>query len=182
MSVNAVALRHGIHDAPLTRNKTETIMSEYQIFDKDIVLNDPMFDEDSTIAKTNCQKYVDTFLKSFDEDRRFSKMDFTPSSLKEIDKLIKRTWGSGSPSEEGMLDSILVFGGYVGRVLENEFKGIWWHNGEESVFLLVNGDNNLVFSFHPYAWAHKRLSEGDGESLYEKYRLISKMAEPYANR
>ena len=88
-----------------------------------------------TKISQNIKRYVDAFVKSVRDDKNFEKMDFTPNSLKAIDRLIETTWEGSSPSDGAMQNMIAVFGGYVGRVLENTFKGQWWHNGSESRFL-----------------------------------------------
>ncbi len=152
-------------------------MADWSIYTKNDVLRDRSWKTTDKEISQNIDHYVDAFIKTFEERKNFAKMDFSPESLKVIDRLIKTTWGGGSPSEEGMQNCILLFGGYVGRVLENNFEGRWRHDGSESVYMVLDDDKTVAFAFQPFTWAMKRLVEG--ESLAEKYMIVSAMAAPY---
>ena len=152
-------------------------MADWSIYNAKKLLGDRSRKSKSKKVTRNIEHYVDAFTKTFKKEKDFGKMDFTPNSLKVIDRLIKRTWKGGSPSDEGMDNCILIFGGYVGRVLENTFDGQWWNDGSESVFVLFDEEKKMAFAFHPYTWAMKRLVEG--ESLEDKFGIISVMAAPY---
>ena len=177
-ALQKVTLLRSIESVTETRPAPESPnTSDWSIYDAKDVIGDPALHKDHEKISQNIKRYVDAFVKSVRDDKNFEKMDFTPNSLKAIDRLIETTWEGSSPSDGAMQNMIAVFGGYVGRVLENTFKGQWWHNGSESIFILIDNEQKTAFAFRPFSWAIKRLTEG--ASLAEKFRSVRKIASRY---
>ena len=103
------------------------------------------------------------------------KLDYSPASLGDLDKIINIIWCDNPPEEENIQALVKAFGGYVGRVLENTFEGKWRasHNEfNESVYVTDTG-----FAFHPFSWTLERLKEND--LLLDKFNVIAGMAEGF---
>jgi hypothetical protein len=94
-------------------------------------------------------------------------IDFTEESIDPLDEILDDWLDNNELSEDGKINLIKGFGGYLSVLIQKTFTGRWWHDGEQAVFILNDGDQQLLTGLTPYSYVVRRIESG--ESLSEQW-------------
>lgn len=98
-------------------------------------------------------------------------LDFTPESLKEVDRLLLGLREDGLRVRH-IADPILCFGCYVGEIMRRRLGATWVAPPSPMLgmfpVVLIGSDNYSA----PIAKAYKRVHIGPEESVYDFYRVM----------
>jgi hypothetical protein len=104
------------------------------------------------------------------EARKFNaQLDFSENSLMELETILAQLARNLPPD---MDESCKTWGSYLGEVVRRRFGGEWSietypRKQFATLTLSVNGNKLL-----PSIKVHRRLTEGDGDNVWEFYRMV----------
>lgn len=141
-------------------------MVGYHILPKAISINPETEEGVVGVIIDHAAGLINVIQDAYDED--FSKwVDFTLESLEPLDEILDDWLDNNELSDDGKINLIKGFGGYLSVLIQKTFTGRWWHDGGQAVFILYDGDHQLLTGLTPYSYVIRRIEEG--ESLSEQW-------------
>lgn len=99
-----------------------------------------------------------------------AQLDFSENSLMELEIILAQL--AGKVPGDDLSESCKTWGSYLGEVVRLRFGGEWsieTYPGKQFATLTLNVNGNKLF---PSIKVHRRLTEGDGENVWEFYRMV----------
>jgi hypothetical protein len=138
-------------------------MVAYAILSTDLTISD----ETENGVRDVVKSHADGFIKSFAGSEYAEELDFSEESVGILDEIIEDSWGDEGPSKQNKVLVVKAFGGYLATIIQNSFRGKWWHDGKEPVFVLFDGSKPSGIGLTPYSYVVRRFDEG--EELSEQW-------------
>lgn len=119
---------------------------------------------------------VDSMARAYAEEavasaREFNaQLDFSENSLMELETILAQL--AGNALGDDLSETCKTWGSYLGEVVRRRFGGEWsieTYPGKQFATLTLNVNGNKLF---PSIKVHRRLTEGDGENVWEFYRMV----------
>lgn len=109
-----------------------------------------------------------------------AQLDFSENSLMELETILAQL-ARNAPGDD-LSETCKTWGSYLGEVVRRRFGGEWsieTYPGKQFATLTLNVNGNKLF---PSIKVHRRLTEGDGENVWEFYRMVkAKLEKAKAN-
>lgn len=103
--------------------------------------------------------------------RKFhAQLDFSENSLMELETILAQL--AHNALGDDLSETCKIWGSYLGEVVRRRFGGEWsieTYPGKQFATLTLNVNGNKLF---PSIKVHRRLTEGDGENVWEFYRMV----------
>lgn len=136
----------------------------------------------SLVTSATFQKEAKEAVKSAREIFKVD-LDFSPKSVKHIDKIIDEGWGAplGERKAYEFAMSILTLGSYLGEVIIKHLGGRWQEASQESnpVEKMLQSkivDLGNIAEIYPFGKVFKRFANGKEDSLEFYYKSIARSA------
>lgn len=119
---------------------------------------------------------IDAMVSSYSEQaialaRGFNaQLDFSENSLMELETILAAL--AREKPQDDLSETCKVWGSYLGEVVRRRFGGEWsieTYPGKQFATLTLNVNGNKLF---PSIKVHRRLTEGDGDNVWEFYRKV----------
>ncbi len=106
--------------------------------------------------------------------RRFdAALDYSENSLMEVEIILSKSGlPQGGPAPEDMGEICKMWGSYLGEVVRRRFGGEWSiepYPGKQFATLTLSIGGNKLF---PTMKVHRRLTEGEDESVWTFYKMV----------
>jgi hypothetical protein len=102
-------------------------------------------------------------------------LDFSENSLMEVEAILgalSRDMPASKPSDDDVSEICKVWGSYLGEVVRRRFGGDWsieTYPGKQFATLTLTVNGNKLF---PSMKIHRRLTEGDGDNIWNFYKMV----------
>lgn len=112
-------------------------------------------------------------------------LDYSENSLMEVEAILSalaHDMPGSKPSDDDVSEICKIWGSYLGEVVRRRFGGEWTietYPGKQFATLTLNVDGNKLF---PSIKVHRRLTEGDSDSIWTFYRLVKGKLEKSEHR
>src|SRR5215471_9865190 len=113
---------------------------------------------------------------------RNAQLDYSENSLVEVEAILSQLaqqMNNGSSPEE-LAEVCKTWGSYFGEVVRRQFGGEWsieTYPGKQFATLTLNIGGNKLF---PTIKVHRRLTEGQDESVWSFYKMVKMKLEPFS--
>ena len=106
--------------------------------------------------------------------RKFgAELDYGEDSVREVEDILARLAQSSSGGAQESLDETCkMWGSYLGEVVRRRFGGTWsieTYPGKHFATLTLSVGGSKLF---PSMKVHRRLTQGDGESIWTFYEMV----------
>src|SRR5579864_4391297 len=109
-----------------------------------------------------------------------AQLDYSENSLLDLEDLLGRlSWPAES---EAMSENCKIWGSYLGEVVRRRFGGEWsieTYPGKQFATLTLSVNGSRLF---PSIKVHRRLTEGEGDNVWEFYRMVKARMEEHPPR
>lgn len=109
-----------------------------------------------------------------------AQLDYSENSLMEVETILSalsREMPGSKPSDDDVSEICKIWGSYLGEVVRRRFGGEWsieTYPGKQFATLTLNVNGNKLF---PSIKVHRRLTEGEGDSVWTFYRMVKERLE-----
>src|SRR5215472_16811966 len=100
-----------------------------------------------------------------------TQLDYSENSLMEVEVILAQL-ARQAPEGDAIGESCKMWGSYLGEVVRMRFGGEWsieTYPGKQFATLTLSVGGNKLF---PTMKVHRRLIEGEGENVWEFYRMV----------
>ncbi|HEY6251292.1 MAG TPA: hypothetical protein VI685_15150 [Candidatus Angelobacter sp.] len=114
-----------------------------------------------------------------------SRLDYSENSLMEAEAVLAqlaREMPESKPSDADVREFCKMWGSYLGEVIRRQFGGDWsieTYPGKQFATLTLSVNGNKLF---PSIKVHRRLTEGEGDNVWEFYRMVKAKLEENSPR
>jgi len=114
-----------------------------------------------------------------------AQLDYSENSLMEVETILSalsREMPGSKPSDDDVSEICKIWGSYLGEVVRRRFGGEWsieTYPGKQFATLTLNVNGNKLF---PSIKVHRRLTEGEGDSVWTFYRMVKERLEKSGHR
>src|SRR5579864_5331919 len=114
-----------------------------------------------------------------------SQLDYSENSVMELESILNtlsREMPGSKPSDEDVSEICKVWGSYLGEVVRRRFGGEWsieTYPGKQFATLTLSVNGSRLF---PSIKVHRRLTEGEGDNVWEFYRMVKARMEEHPPR
>jgi hypothetical protein len=104
-----------------------------------------------------------------------TQLDYSENSVMEVETILaalSQDLPVSKPSDDDVSEICKVWGSYLGEVVRRRFGGKWsieTYPGKQFATLTLNTNGNKLF---PSIKVHRRLTEGDGDNVWNFYRMV----------
>jgi hypothetical protein len=104
-----------------------------------------------------------------------AQLDYSENSVMEVETILaalSQDLPVSKPSDDDVSEICKVWGSYLGEVVRRRFGGRWsieTYPGKQFATLTLNTNGNKLF---PSIKVHRRLTEGDGDNVWNFYRMV----------
>src|SRR5579864_1024124 len=128
---------------------------------------------------------VDSMVHAYAEEavsqgREFNaQLDFSENSLMELETILAHLAREMPPD---VSEACKVWGSYLGEVVRRRFGGEWCietYPGKQFATLTLSVNGSRLF---PSIKVHRRLTEGEGDNVWEFYRMVKARMEEHPPR
>ena len=109
-----------------------------------------------------------------------AQLDFSENSLMELETILAQL--ARETSRHDITEACKIWGSYLGEVVRRRFGGGWsieTYPGKQFATLTLDVSGNKLF---PSIKVHRRLTEGDGDNVWEFYRKVKARLEATAQK
>ena len=104
-----------------------------------------------------------------------AQLDYSENSVMEVETILaalSQDLPVSKPFDDDVSEICKVWGSYLGEVVRRRFGGKWsieTYPGKQFATLTLNTNGNKLF---PSIKVHRRLTEGDGDNVWNFYRMV----------
>jgi len=117
--------------------------------------------------------FAAAFVKTMADFGDADRWDYSEESLEYVDAEITDMWGGKPPKMLGQM--VALWGGYLGMVIRKHMDSRWLDDDENFPSLEITGKTGATFN--PFNAMQKRLTQGEGDNILHKYRVLKKIYE-----
>lgn len=101
-------------------------------------------------------------------------LDYSEGSLRAVEDILARSEqrSGGSSLQEDLDEACKIWGSYLGEVVRRRFGGAWsieTYPGKQFATLTLSVRGSKLF---PSIKVHRRLTQGEGDSVWAFYRMV----------
>ena len=107
-------------------------------------------------------------------------LDYSEKSLRDVEAILGKLAEAPIPGD--LTEICKMWGSYLGEVVRRRFGGEWsieTYPGKQFATLTLNVNGNKLF---PSIKVHRRLTEGEGDSVWTFYRMVKERLEKSGHR